>query len=168
MNHGIHYVSNCWTFVFVSHCILPDRCTAEVNAQMHDHCQSTCRLLYPMFFQHFFIACDPQMYIVGGHLVSIWAPPRLFYHNWFLIPSRTPIIFRFGHRPRHYTHNWLLIRPRTPIRSRFGHRPRHYTTIDFWSDLEHPSDLGLVTTHAIIPQLTSNPVSHTHQMPRVV
>ena len=54
MNHGIHYASVCRTFVFVSHCILPDRCTADANAQMHDHCQSTCRLLYPMFFQYFF------------------------------------------------------------------------------------------------------------------
>ena len=32
---------------------------------------------------------------------------------------------------------------------------------------EHPSDLDLVTAHATIPQLTSDPVSHTHQMPRV-
>ena len=98
----------------------------------------------PFFFQYFFIGCDPQMYTFGGHLVSIWEPPRLLYHNWFLIRSRTP------------------------IRSRFGHRPPYYTTIDFWSGLAHPSDLDLVTAHAIIPQLTSNPISHTHQMPRVV
>ena len=38
---------------FVSHCTLPDRCTAEANAQMHDHFQLTCRfpgIFFPMFF----------------------------------------------------------------------------------------------------------------------
>ena len=108
-----HYVSNCWTFVFVSHCIL----TAEVNAQMHDHCQSTCRLFFQCFFSIFSLdATDPEMYTVGGHLVSIWSPPTLLYHNW------------------------LLIRSRTPIRSRFRHRPRYYTIIDLWFGLAHPSD----------------------------
>ena len=38
------------------------------NAHMHDHCQSTCRLLFIFFL--FFIGCDPQMYTVGGRLVS--------------------------------------------------------------------------------------------------
>ena len=115
MNHGIQYVSICWTFVFVSHCIFPDRCTAEVNAQMHEHCQSTCRLFIQCFFQYFFMGRGPQMYAVGGHLVSIW----------------------------------------------------DYTTIDFWSGLDNPSDLDLANAYAIIPQLTSDPVSHTHQRPRV-
>ena len=46
------------------------------------------------------------------------------------------------------------------ILSRFCHRPRYYTTIDFWSDLEHPSDLELVTTHAIIPQLIPGICTH--------
>ena len=46
---------------------------------------------YPMFFHYFFIGCDPEMYTVGGHLVSIWSPPTLLYHNWYLIRSRTPI-----------------------------------------------------------------------------
>ena len=112
---GIHYVSICRTFVFVSHCILPDRCTAEANAQMHDHCQSTCRLFFIQCFFSIF-SLDATLKTVGGHLVSIWAPPRLLYHNWYLIRSRTP------------------------IRSRFGHHPRYYTTIDFWSGLAHPSD----------------------------
>ena len=69
---------------------------------------------YPMFFQYFFVGRDPQMYTVGSHHVSIWAPSRLLYHNW------------------------LPIRSRQPIRSRFGHRPRYYTTLDFWSGLAHP------------------------------
>ena len=38
-------------------------------------------LFIQCFFQYFFIGCDPQMYTVGGHLVSIWAPPGLLYHN---------------------------------------------------------------------------------------
>ena len=56
MNHGIHYVSVCRTFVFVSRCTLPDRCKAEANAQMHDHRQSTCRLFFIqcVFFGIFF------------------------------------------------------------------------------------------------------------------
>ena len=54
MNHGIHNVSVCRTFAFVSHCTLPDRWTAEANAQMRDHCQLTCRLF---FVQCFFIQC---------------------------------------------------------------------------------------------------------------
>ena len=144
MNHGVHYVSICWTFAFVSHCILPDRCTAEVNYQMHDHCQSTFRLFIQFFFQYFFIGRDTQTYTVGGHLVSIWAPPRLLYHKW------------------------LLIRSWQPIRSRFGQRPRNYTAINFWSGLANPSDLDLVNSHATIPQLTSDPVLTTHQRPRVV
>ena len=61
MNHGIHYASICWTFVFISHCILPDHCTAEVNAQMHDHCQSTCRFVSNVF-QYFFVGRDPPGY----------------------------------------------------------------------------------------------------------
>ena len=36
------------------------------------------------------------------------------------------------------------------------------------SGLDNPSDLDLITAHAIIPQLTSDSVSHTHQMPRAV
>ena len=72
---------------------------------------------YPTsFFQYFFVGRDPQMYTVGGHLVSIWAPPGLLCHNWFLIRSRTPIM------------------------SRFGHRPGYYTTMDFWSRLGYPSE----------------------------
>ena len=43
------------------------------------------------FFNIFFIGCDPQMYTAGGHLVLIWSPPRLLYHTWLLIRSRTPI-----------------------------------------------------------------------------
>ena len=50
------------------------------------------------------------------------------------------------------------------ILSRFGHHPGYYTTIDFWSGLAHASDLDLVTAYATIPQLTSDPVSHTHQI----
>ena len=46
---------------------------------------------YPMFFCIFFIGCDPQMYTVGGNLFLIWSPPRLLYHNWLVIRSRTPI-----------------------------------------------------------------------------
>ena len=48
---------------------------------------------YPMCFLRyfFFIRCDPQMYTVGGHLVLIWSPPRLLYHNGLVIRSRTPI-----------------------------------------------------------------------------
>ena len=54
--------------------------------------------------------------VSNTHQISIWSPPRLLYHYW------------------------LLIRSRTPIRSRFGHRPGYYTTIDFWFGLAHPSD----------------------------
>ena len=112
MNHGIHYVSNCWTFVFVSRCILPGRCTAEVNAQMHDHCQSTCRLFIQCFFSIFSLDATLQCTLLAV------------------------------------------------ILSRFGHRPSYYTAIDFWSNLEHPSDLELVTTHAIIPQLIPGICTH--------
>ena len=97
MNHGRHYVSVCRTFAFVFHCTLPDRCTAEANAQMHDHCQSTCRLFYPTIFQYFF--------------------------------------------------HWM--------------RP---SNVFCWRS----SCLDLVTAQAIIPQLTSDSVSNTNQMPRVV
>ena len=54
------------------------------------------------------------------------------------------------------------------IRSRFGQRPRNYTIIDFWSGLDNPSDLDLVIAHAIMSQLTSDQVSTTHQMPKVI
>ena len=40
--------------------------------------------------------------------------------------------------------------------------------VDFWSSLDNPSDLDLVIAHAIISQLTSDQVSTTHQMPKVV
>ena len=116
MNHGIHYVSNCWTFVFGSHCILPGRCTEEVNAQMHDHCQSTCRLFIQCFFSIFSLDAT-----LKGILLAV-------------------------------------------ILSRFRHHPGYYTTIIFWSGLAHPSDLDLVTAHAIIPQLTSDPILNTHQI----
>ena len=33
------------------------------------------------------------------------------------------------------------------------------------SGLDNPSDLDLITAHAIIPQLTSDPVSNTHEIP---
>ena len=106
MNHGIHHVSICWTFVFVSHCILPDRCRAEVNAQMHDHCRSTCRLIHPMFFSVFFhwmrpsnVYCwrsscldlgttrviIPQLIsdpVSNTHQISIWSPPTLLHHKF--------------------------------------------------------------------------------------
>ena len=36
------------------------------------------------------------------------------------------------------------------IRSCFGQRPRNYTIIDFWSGLDNPSDLDLVTAHYYI------------------
>ena len=97
MNYGINYVSICRTLVFVSHRILPDHCTAEANAQTHDHCQSTCR----------------------PFLSNVFA---VFFH-------------------------WM--------------RP---SNVYCWRS----SCLDLVTAQAIIPQLTSDSVSHTHQMPRVV
>ena len=50
----------------------------------------------------------------------------------------------------------------------FGQRPRNYTIIDFWSGLDNPSDLDLVIAYAIISQLTSDQVSTTHQMPKVI
>ena len=50
----------------------------------------------------------------------------------------------------------------------FGQRPRNYTIIDFWSGLDNPSDLDLVTAHATILQLTFDQVSTTHQIPKVV
>ena len=74
-------------------------------------------LIHFFFFSSiFFIGCDPQMYTVGGHQISIWSTLTQLYHDW------------------------LLIRSRQPIRSRFGHRPRYYITIDFWSGLDNPSD----------------------------
>ena len=46
---------------FVSHCTLPDRCTAEANAQMQHHCQSTCRLFYPMCFLQYSFSLDATL-----------------------------------------------------------------------------------------------------------
>ena len=92
--------------VFVFHCILPDRCRAEVNAQMHDHCRSTCRLIHPMFFSVFFhwmrpsnVYCwrsscldlgttrviIPQLIsdpVSNTHQISIWSPPTLLHHKF--------------------------------------------------------------------------------------
>ena len=79
MDHGIHYVSACRTFVFLSHCTLPYRCTSEADAHMHDHCQSTCRFL-PLFFFNIF-PLDATLPCILLAVVLSW----------------------FGHRPSYYT-----------------------------------------------------------------
>ena len=84
---------------------------------MHDYCRSTCPLLSLFFFLVFFIECDPEMYTVGGCLVSTSVTAQAVM----------------------------------------------CTTIDFWFGLEHPSDANWC-----VPQLTSDSVSNTHQMPSVV
>ena len=106
MNYGINYVSICRTLVFVSHRILPDHCTAEANAQTHDHCQSTCRPFLSNVFAVFFhwmrpsnVYCwrsscldlgttrviIPQLIsdpVSNTHQISIWSPPTLLHHKF--------------------------------------------------------------------------------------
>ena len=125
MNRGIHYASVWWTFVFVSHCILPDRLhsrgqcpnarSLSVNSSFFIQCFSVIfRWMRPS--KCILSAVILSHPVSTTHQISIWSPPTLLYHNW------------------------LLMRSRTPIRSRFDHRPRYYITIDFWSGLAHPSD----------------------------
>ena len=76
---------------------------------------SQLAVFYPMFFQYFFVGCDPQnVYcrqsscldlgtaqgmisqltsdpVSTTHQILIWSPPTLLYRNWLLIRSRTPI-----------------------------------------------------------------------------
>ena len=66
---------------FVSHCTLPDRCTAEANAQMQHHCQSTCRLFYPMCFLQYSFSLDATLKFILLAVILCW----------------------FGHRPGYYT-----------------------------------------------------------------
>ena len=105
MNRGIHYASVWWTFVFVSHCILPDRL----------HSRGQCPNARSLSVNSsFFIQCFFSIFSIDAILKCIM----------------------------------LAV-----ILSRFGHHPGYYTTIDFWSGLEYPSDLDLVTAHAITPQI---------------
>ena len=89
-------------------------CTAEVNAQMHDHCQSTCRFISNVFSVFFRWTRPSNVYcrqsscldlgtaqgmisqltsdpVSTTHQILIWSPPTLLYRNWLLIRSRTPI-----------------------------------------------------------------------------
>ena len=139
MNHGIHYVSICWTFVFVSHCMLPDRCTAEVNAQMRDHCQSTCRFVSNVFSVFFHWMRPSDVYCWRSSCLDL-GTARVIIPQLTSDPVSTTHQISIWSTPTQIYHNWLLIRPRQLIRSRFSQRPRYYTTIDFWSGLAHPSD----------------------------
>ena len=75
-------------------------CTADVNAQMHDHCQSTCRFLSSVFSVFFRWTRPSNVYcrqsscldldtvrvvvpqltsdpVSTTHQISIWSPPTL-------------------------------------------------------------------------------------------
>ena len=79
MNHDIHYVSICWTFVFVSHCILPDRLHSRRQ------CPNARSLSVNLSL---FIQCFFSIFSLDATLKCILS---------------AVILSRFGHRPGYYT-----------------------------------------------------------------